>query len=426
MPSRVRRITTALLLAGGLAASIPAAAHNAPKPRLVGYFTSWGIYGKGYLVKNIKDSGAASRLTHIQYAFANVTPDLKCGIADSWADYGKTFDETQSVDGIAEYWSDTELRGNFNQLRKLKLQFPKLKVLISVGGWSFSSRFSDAALTPESRQAFVASCVDMFVRGNVAPGTPISAAGVFDGIDIDWEYPGACGMTCDFRPEDTQNFTALMAEFRRQLDAVGQETGKHYELAAATSASESVHSKIELRKVSRSLDFISVMAYDFHGGWEMSTNFHSPLLGGAADPAGPKANADYAVRSHLRLGVPRSKLLLGAPFYGKGWAGVPNVNRGLYQPATGVAPGRWEAGSNDYRDLAPIQASIGSYRDLRSQGHWIYDPAAGVFWGYDDPKSLMVKAGYSRLLGLGGMMFWELSQDSADGALVKALDRVLH
>ena len=426
MSSFIRRVAALILAIGVASAAAPAAAHgpsHGPK-RLVGYFTSWGIYGKGYVVKKVKDSGAAARLTHIQYAFANVTPDLKCGIADPWADYQKPFDETQSVDGVAEYWSDTELRGNFNQLRKLKLQFPKLKVLISVGGWTYSSRFSDAALTEESRRAFVASCVDMFARGNVAPG--ISAAGVFDGIDIDWEYPGACGNTCDFRPEDTPNFTALMAEFRKQLDAAGAETGKRYELAIATSAVESVHDKIELRRVSRYLDFVSVMAYDFHGGWDTTTNFHSPLLPSSADPAGPKANADYAVRSHLRLGVPPSKLLLGAPFYGRGWTGVPNARHGLYQPATGVAPGVWEAGQNDYRDLAPLQASIGSFRDWRSQGHWIYDPATTNFWGYDDPVAMMVKAGYVRAKGLGGVMFWELSQDSDSGALVRALDRVLH
>jgi chitinase len=402
-----------------------ATAHDqarAPR-RLVGYFTEWGIYGKGYVVKNVEDSGAAQRLTHLQYAFATVTPDLKCGIADPWADYQKTFDASQSVDGIADTWSDTEPRGNFGQLLKLKQRHPALKVLISVGGWSFSNRFSDAALTPASRSAFAASCVDMFVKGNVAPG--ISTAGLFDGIDIDWEYPGACGATCDFRAEDTANFTALLAEFRRQLDAAGQAAGKKYELAIATSVGEANFSKIELARASRQVDYMSLMAYDIHGGWETTTNFHAPLLPSTADPAGPKANADFAVRAYLRAGVPASKIVLGVPFYGRGWSGVADVRHGLYQPATGLPAGRFEAGVNDYRDLAPIAAASGSFRDLRTQGHWIYDPATQVFWGYDDPVAMAVKAGYVRLGGLGGVMFWELSGDSADGALVRALHRVL-
>jgi chitinase len=426
MRSPFRRL--AILLAASLAAAPLAvahdAAHHAPARKLVGYFIEWGIYGRNYLVKNVKDSGAAGRLTHIQYAFAPVTADLKCGIADPWADYQKTFDATQAVDGVADTWSDTEVRGNFNQLRKLKLQFPKLKVMMSIGGWSFSDRFSDAALTPDSRRAFAASCVDMFVKGNVAPG--ISAPGIFDGVDIDWEYPGACGMTCNFRPEDTVNFTALLAEFRRQLDEAGQASGKRYELAIATAASPDIHNKIELRRVSRYLDYMSVMAYDFHGGWEMATNFHSPLLGSPSDPAGPTANADYAVRSHLHAGVPPSKLLLGAPLYGRGWSGVANVHHGLYQPATGLAPGKWENGVNDYKELAVPVAGASKFRDLRSQGVWTYDPSAGVFWGFDDPQSLAVKAAYSRLFGLGGMMFWELSGDTDGGALVGAMDRVLH
>ena len=416
-----RRAAVAATLLALVAA--PASAHDGRRDpaRLVGYFTQWGIYGKGYVVKNVEDSGAARRLTHIQYAFANITPDLKCGITDAWADYQKTFPAAQNLDGVDETWSDTELRGNFNQLRKLKVLHPGLKVLISVGGWTYSNRFSDAALTEASRRTLAESCIDIFVKGNVAPG--ISAAGVFDGIDLDWEYPGACGNTCDFRPEDTVNFTLLLAEFRRQLDAAGAAAGKRYELAIATSAGESNFSKIELKKASRHVDFMSIMAYDFHGGWEMATNFHSPLLASSADPAGPKANADFAVRSYLRAGVPASKVVLGVPFYGHGWSGVPNVRHGLYQSATGLAPGVWEAGTNDYRDLAPLAAADGTFRDFRTQGAWLYNPATGVFWGFDDPVVMGVKAGYARLLGLGGVMFWELSNDTDDGELIRTLAR---
>jgi len=104
---------------------------------------------------------------------------------------------------------------------------------------------------------------------------------------------------------------------------------------------------------------------------------------------------------------------------------VENVNRGLYQPATGVAPGTFEPGVKDYRDLAPMAAVSGSFRDLRTQGHWIYDPATKIFWGYDDPVSAWTKATYVKWRGLAGVMFWELTGDSPNGALVRALDRGL-
>src|SRR6185503_15372464 len=129
-----------------------------------------------------------------------------------------------AVDGQAEFYDESVLHGSFNQLRKLKQMFPGLKVFISLGGFTFSGHFSDAALTAASRRALVESCVDMFIRGNlppVSPGGPVvDGAGVFDGIDIDWEWPGNCIAGCTGRPEDRQNFTLLMQEFRRQLDAL--------------------------------------------------------------------------------------------------------------------------------------------------------------------------------------------------------------
>jgi chitinase len=425
LPPFVRSSLLLVATAGFLAlASPPAEAHGRHSARLVGYFIQWGIYGKGYVVKSAEDSGAAARLTHLQYAFAMVTPDLKCGSADAWADFQKPFSADQNLDGVDETWSNTEARGNFGQLIKLKALHPDLKVLISIGGYTFSDRFSDAALTPESREAFVASCVDMFIRGNVEPGR--SAGDLFDGIDIDWEYPGSCGATCNFRPEDTQNFTALMAEFRRQLDLAGEETGKRYELAMAAPAPQYLVSKYDLPGLSRSVDYISLMAYDLHGQWEMQTNFHSPLFPSPKDPAGPGVNAHAYVNAFLAAGVPASKLVLGEPFYGRGWQGVPNVHHGLYQSATGPAPAPAEAGVMDYRDIAPIAAAEGSFHDFRTQGHWIYNPTTGVFWGYDNALTAYAKGTYVKVRRLGGSMFWELSQDSANGTLVRALHQGLH
>jgi chitinase len=417
-----------VLLAAGVVASAGRATAQEPiggggaPSRLMGYFTSWSIYGRNYVVKNIKDSGAAPKVTHILYAFAKISPDLKCEISDPWADYQKPFDASQSVDGVAETWSDTQIRGNFNQLRKLRMQFPSLKLVMSVGGFTFSDKFSDAALTPESRATLASSCIDMFINGNVAPGVSSPGSSLFDGIDIDWEFPGACGNTCNFRPEDTQNFTALLAEFRRQLDVLGAASNKHYLLTIAAPAGQWLFTKIELDKIHPYLDAINLLTYDFHGSWEMSTNVHSPLLPSPADPGGPTANADFTVRSYLAAGIPASKLGLGVPFYGRGWSGVPNINHGIYQQATGFPQGTFDVGIDDFRNLEPLKAQgFLSFRDLRTQGHWIYNPATGIFWGYDDAITMRSKATYVAIRRLGGAMFWDFSNDDVNGSLVKAL-----
>jgi chitinase len=389
--------------------------------RIVGYFVQWGIYRRNYLVKNVHASGSAQRLTHVNYAFANISPDLKCASGDAFADYNKAFSASESVDGVADPSTATTLRGNFNQLRKLKLMYPHLKVLISVGGWSWSDYFSDAAL-PANRAAFVASCIDMYLKGNFS-STLQGFDTVFDGIDIDWEYPGACGETCNFRPEDTQNFTALLAEFRTQLNALSATTGRPYLLTIASPAGESYFTKIELGNIHPYLDFINVMTYDFHGTWESTTNFHTPLYASSSDPS-PGANslnANYAVQAYLNAGIPGGKLVLGVPFYGRGWKNVaPGPNEdGLYQDSAGPARGKYENGVNDYKELVGLEASYSRYRHPEAQAFYIYN--GNVWWTYDDPTSMTNKMNYVKAQGLSGAMFWELSGDTANIGLLNAI-----
>ena len=302
---------------------------------VIGYFIQWGVYRRDYHVLNVVTSGAADTLTVINYAFAGIGDDLQCSILDSYADYNNRYDADESVDGVADTVAQP-LKGSFNQLKKLKALYPNIRVVISIGGWSESAKFSDAAL-PENRAAFVSSCVDMFIHGNFDPANGVVDPDVFDGIDIDWEYPGACGATCDFRPEDTQNFTALLAEFRSQLDAVDP----NLLLTVATPASEEYYSLIELNQIYQYLDWINIMTYDFHGGWEPNgpTNHHSNLYPSPADPSTTPMSADTAVQGYLAAGVPAAKLTLGIPFYGRGWASVPDVNNGLYQAAGRIPRG---------------------------------------------------------------------------------------
>jgi chitinase len=395
----------------------------------VGYFAQWSIYGRAFYPKTVETTGQAAKLSHVNYAFENIGADGRCfertaaGSGDAFADYQKSFDASISVDGVADTFSQP-LRGNFNQFKKLKARHSNLKVLMSLGGWTYSRLFSDVALTAASRQAFVSSCVDLFVKGNLPTGVdgdPAggagSAAGIFDGIDIDWEWPGSDGNVGNVvRAADKQNFTLLLQEFRRQLDAFGATTGKHYLLSAFLPADPAkIAAGVEVGPVFSALDWATIQGYDFHGGWEPTTNHQAQLFAPAADPSPQKFSGDLAIRTYRNAGAPAAKLLLGIPYYGRGWTNVPNTNGGLYQPGT-AAPGQFEAGIDDYKRLKALA------------GTRTYDNATGAlslytgstFWSYDDERAIARKTAYVKAQGLGGTMVWELDGD--DGTLTTAVD----
>jgi len=315
------------------------------------------------------------------------------------------------------------LRGSFNQLKKLKAKHPGLKILISVGGWTWSDKFSDAALTADSRRTLVKSCIDMYIKGAFAAG--LSHPGVFDGIDIDWEYPAVLGNTDHYRPEDTVNFTALLGEFRAQLDAQGAADGKTYDLTIAAPAGKDKYAKIEIDKIHPSLGAVNIMTYDMHGAWETVTNFHAPLAGSTADPTSAlEYDVDHAVQGWLAGGTPPGKLVVGLPFYGRGWKGVPPgpAGDGLYQTATGGgAQGTYELGIEDYHVLKTLGAAYQPHRHPEARAFWVHSPIDGIFWSYDDPTSIAEKTAYIKSKGLGGAMLWELSGDDATGTLMAAV-----
>ncbi|WP_329116447.1 glycoside hydrolase family 18 protein [Streptomyces sp. NBC_01353] len=406
-----------------------------PAHKRVGYFTQWGVYGRNFQVKDLETSGTAAKLSHINYAFGNVSSGGKCftgnipGEADAWADYVRPLDAAGSVDGVADT-ADQPLAGNFNQLRELKAKHPGLKVMISLGGWSWSTHFSDAARTPASRKAFVSSCIDLYIKGNLPTdgtrGGAGAAAGLFDGIDLDWEWPGSAGdVDTVFRPEDKQNFTALVREFRTQLDAYAKTRKshgkrKHYELTAfVPTAPAKIDAGFEVRTIMRDLDFVNLQGYDFHGPWESTTAQQSALF------AKNDFSVDQTVNDWLRRGAPARKLVVGMPFYGQGWTGVTGGGNGLGRPATGPAPATWANGYEDYKALKKL-ADSGSYtvhRDWRNGHAWLFDGT--TLWTYDDPQVLRTKSAYVRAKGLGGAMFWSLDGDTPDGELITAVDGVL-
>jgi chitinase len=372
-----------------------------------GYFEEWSIYFANFNIANLQNSGVADKLTHLNYAFGGVN-STGCFIADSWADY-----QTPYLPTITGPYTGP-LYGNFAALLQLKQLHPNLKVVISLAG---APGFSAAASSDASRQAFVSSCIDLFINGNVAPG--ISASGVFDGIDIDWEFPG---------PADKENATLLMREFRKQLDALGTASHRHYLLTMFGPAGEQNFSNIELAKVARTLDFYNMQGYDFHGTWETSTNHASPLFDSPQDPAlADNFNINYTIDAYLKANVPAHKLVLGIPLYGRGWTGVPSTNHGLYQTSTGAAPFDpadflQTPGVETYLTLsAATQSGYQRYFDRRRIAVWLYNAGKQTFWTYDDPTSVRLKTIYINGTGLGGAFVWAVKDDDVNGTLIKTM-----
>ncbi|PZG12477.1 glycosyl hydrolase family 18 protein [Nonomuraea aridisoli] len=364
--------------------------------KVLGYFVQWGVYQRGYHVKNIDTSGSAAKLTHINYAFGNVQ-NGQCTIGDSYADYDRFYQANESVDGVADTWDAGALRGNFNQLRKLKAKHPHLKVLFSFGGWTWSGGFAQAAQNPA---AFAESCYRLVEDPRWAD--------VFDGIDIDWEYPNACGLTCD---------TSGPAAFRNLMSALRARFGSGNLVTAAITADGTEGGKIDAADyagAAQYVDWYNVMTYDFFGAWapQGPTAPHSPLTSYSGIPTAG-FHSDSAIQKLKSKGVPASKLLLGIGFYGRGWTGVTQAAPG--GTATGAAPGTYEQGIEDYKVLKTRCPATGTVAGTA------YAHCGNQWWSYDTPATIGGKMGYAQDQGLGGAFFWELSGDTTDAELLTAM-----
>ena len=447
----------AFLLAGGAAAASILGTSTAQAATTSGgvkfaYFTQWGIYVNAFYPKNLDTSGDANKIDFIQYAFENISPTTHTcfeatsaasqdesnpnagdGAGDQFADYEKSYDASISVDGVGDVFNQP-IAGNFNQLKKLKAKHPNLKVLMSLGGWTYSKYFSDAAATDASRKALVSSCIDMFIKGNLPKspggfGGPGTGAGIFDGIDIDWEYPGAAGHTGNhFTSADTQNYTLLLQEFRTELDALG---GSKKYLTAAVPAGQDKIMHIQTNKLGSILDYANVMTYDMHGAWEATgpANLQSPIFNSPNDPMAPvpPGNGKYTVDSAVKAwlngdssygipgGFPANRLTVGYPLYYRGWSGVSaGANHGLYQPATGAAQGHPDSGSvpgvSFYKELTGfVDNPSMTFQDPITKGAYFYD--GNTFWTGESAASIQAKADYQHCNGLAGAMVYSLEAD---------------
>ncbi|MDH6119383.1 GH18 family chitinase [Kitasatospora sp. GAS204A] len=425
---------------------------NPGKPaQRIAYYTSWSTYANAFYPKNLDTEGIAGRLTVLNYAFENIDPvNLTCfaankpsvsdpnsvsgndGSSDAYADYQKEYTAGTSVNGKADTYSQP-LRGNFQQLKELKAKYPNVKMLVSLGGYTYSKYFSKVAATAASRQKFVSSCINLYIKGNLpklAPdpaGGPGAAAGIFDGFDLDWEFPGTdLGHVGNFHsPQDGANYVALLQEFRTQLNALGG--GKHYLTTAVLPAGPANIAQLQPAAMSQYLDFGTVEAYDYHGAFDTHgpTNAQAPLYDSPSSPAaGTGFTVDASVNTLLQRGFPAGKMILGVPLYGRGWTGVPaGTTHGLYQSVTGPTAAFADSaqpGVADYKELkaAGKITTAHTFFDQTTDSAWIYDGTN--FWSIESPQSLAFKRQYIGDKGLAGVMMYSLESDDPAATLVKA------
>jgi chitinase len=333
---------------------------------MVGYYAAWSA-NYGYLPSKID----GSKLTHVNYAFANINSDLAITMG------------YPNLDPL-----------NFSLLNALKLTYPHLKTLISVGGWTWSGQFSNVALSEDSRTAFAVSCAQ-FIREYG-----------FDGVDIDWEYPVSGGLPVNVRrPEDKQNFTLLLRTLREVLDTQGQIDRTHYLLTFAGGAGSYYPANVEMPLIHQYLDYGCIMSYDIHGTWDIYTDFNAPLFENNDPSPQYKWSVSSAVDGWLAAGFPNEKLVMGIPFYGYLYSSVNNFNDGLYQPFVG-------ASSITYGQIASNYLNAPGFTRFfhpQSKAPWLFN--GSVFISYDDPESIGYKTEFIRTRGLDGAMIWELSQD---------------
>ncbi|ARK13787.2 glycoside hydrolase family 18 protein [Fibrella sp. ES10-3-2-2] len=373
-------LSSITLICLGLLAQLPNAPAVAqarkPSPVLIGY-----VSGQGWSKEQID----GRKLTHINYAFAVPSAD-------------GTLAPLSARDSV-----------NLAALTSLRAENKDLKILLSIGGWGGCKYFSDAALTTASRQKFANAAVALLKKHKL------------DGLDIDWEYPAQVGAGNIFRPEDKQTFTLFLKALRDRLDEQGKQDKRsaaaHYLLTAATGGDTAFVSHTELGKAQKYLDYVNLMTYDLYHGNDKVTGHHSPL--GQSKKGDQSRNSSIsAVEGHIRAGVPANKLVLGLPFYGRGWTGVTPVDNGLYQPATGKHL------FISYDELAEKYIGKNGYTrywDADAQAPYLWNPDTKTFISYADEASFTPKIEYVKKKGLAGVMFWEYIYDLREQKLLNKL-----
>lgn len=371
---------------------------------VIGYFAQWGIYARDYQVWEIPEA-----IDVVQYAFWDVAEDGKLVSPDAYADL-EHHNCSESLDpmcsGGSLPWDDAlPYYGNLRALNMLQ-QTRGTKVVLSLGGWTLSSNFSSVAADPSRRQVLAEACRDAIEQYG------------FDGIDLDWEFPVEGGNNIPQTPEDRENFTTLVAEIR---EAIGEDKI----LSAAVSPNPGHAAHIDGAAVTEVFDYVSVMAYDYHGAWDPVTGHNAPLNPQAGDG---DFNVTKTVEAWNASGFPMAQLMLGVPWYGRSWQGVScesmgDSSSGLGCEASGAGPGTWEDGVLDYQDVRTNYLGatgwVSTFDDA-TQTPILYNPDLGRFVTYDDARSIEAKVDYAAGNEMGGLMIWELDADRS-GELLDAM-----
>ena len=406
--------------------------------RIVGYFEEWGIYSRDFLVQDIQ----VEDLTHVNYSFFDVRANGELEIFDDWAATQKRFTANEQVSRTfsAQEWSELDsarienyrnasnfsivenadqsvtvsgqpvgwdqndvLAGNLRQFQLLKALNPELELGLALGGWTLSDEFSLALDDAAGREQFTDNVIDTLERYTF-----------FTTVDFDWEYPGGGGLSSNaVSPDDGENFALTLGLLRGKLDALEARSGKDYEISIATSATADKLAALNLQGVDPFVDFYNVMAYDFHGGWESSTGHQAAMTG---DPSG--YDVVTAVETFKDSGVALNKVVLGAPAYTRAWGDVITGDALGYGEGgrAASAPGSFEVGNYDQKDLITGIES-GDYQlvwDDDALAAYAYNASIQVWSSIETPSTIAGKAAFVEAADLGGMMFWALSNDSAD------------
>ncbi|KAJ7273811.1 glycoside hydrolase superfamily [Mycena rebaudengoi] len=346
----------------------------------IAYFTNWGIYGANFQPTDIP----VSHLTHLLYSFADVDPASGAiKLTDLFADTDKHYP--------TDSWSEAgnNVFGCIKQLYLLKLANRNLKVLLSVGGWTYSQSGTRIAghfnfvTSAESRATFVSNAVQM-----------IEDYG-FDGIDLDFEYPA--------NAQQGQGFADLFTALRSAFDSLAAKKGDTtpYQLSAAVSSGPENYANLVVAQMDAALTFWNLMAYDYAGSWLTFADNQANLFGGARTGV----STDAAVKAFVAHGATANKITMGIPLYGRAFE---NTN-GLGQPFSGIGPGTIEAGVYSYKALPLAGAQI--FENTTDVTSYSYDAAKKELVTFDTPAIVKLKAQYTVTNNLAGSMFWELSTD---------------
>lgn len=332
---------------------------------------------------------------------------------------------TQVIEGEMRFRKPEEARPKLEALVRQKERNPNLKVMIACGGWG-ANGFSDMALTEVSRSRFIESAAAFIEDYQL------------DGMDMDWEYPGISGAGTMAREEDTKNFTALMKGLREMLDRFDSPKL----LTFASAGWKRYYDYIEMNEVMKYADYTNVMTYDQVSGVSEYTGHHTPLgevmsedisgtpfhayleslyqAGSSKDPH-PRST-EKIVDFLIEEGVDPKQIVIGSAFYGRVWKGVPPANNGLYQHSGGIHIG-WIA-YHQIREKYESDSQFQRYWDEQAKAPFMYHAIDSLMVSYDDTVSVRHKTRYAKEKGLGGIMFWELGNDTKEnGSLLDAIYR---